>query len=109
MTRTKTGVLLARAGALAAIFACVVSAEDSPQALLERARQLFKPLPADASTPERPLTAERVALGKALFFEPRVSNDGVVSCAKCHQPTLQGTDALPTSIGNHGKVLPRNA
>ena len=109
MTRRRTKVLLAGAGALAAIFACVVLAEDSEQALLERARQLFKPLPPDASTPERPLTPERVALGKALFFETRVSSDGAVSCAKCHQPTLQGTDALPTSIGNHGKVLPRNA
>jgi cytochrome c peroxidase len=109
MTRTKTGVLLAGAGALAGIFACVVLAEDSQQALLERARQLFKPLPADASTPERPLTSERVVLGKALFFETRVSVDGAVSCAKCHQPTLYGTDALPQSIGNHDKVVPRNA
>lgn len=109
MTRKRTGIFLAGAGVLAAIFTCIVSAEDSQQALLERARQLFKPLPADASTPERPITPERVALGKALFFEPRVSSDGVVSCAKCHQPTLQGTDALPTSIGNYGKVLPRNA
>jgi cytochrome c peroxidase len=105
----KAGVILTGAVALAAMFVCVVLAEDSQQALLERARQVFKPLPADASTPERPLTPERVALGKALFFEPRVSNDGVVSCAKCHQPTLEGADALPTSIGNHGKVLPRNA
>jgi cytochrome c peroxidase len=109
MTRRRTGVLLTGAGVLAAIFTWIVSAEESQQALLERARQLFTPLPADASTPERPLTAQRVALGKALFFEPRVSSDGAVSCAKCHQPTLQGTDALPTSIGNHGKVLPRNA
>jgi len=105
----KAGAIVTGAVALAAMFACVVLAEDSQQALLERARQVFKPLPADASTPERPLTPERVALGKALFFEPRVSSDGVVSCAKCHQPTLEGADALPTSIGNHGKVLPRNA
>jgi cytochrome c peroxidase len=109
VTTTKTGVLLVCVGTLAAAVACVVLAEDSQQALLERARQLFKSLPPDASTPERPLTPERVALGKALFFEARVSSDGAVSCAKCHQPTLQGTDALPTSIGNHGKVLPRNA
>ena len=108
MTR-KSGVRLVGAGALAAIFACIVSAEDSQQALLERARQVFKPLPPDAGTAEHPVTPERVALGKALFFESRVSNDGTVSCAKCHLPTLYGTDALTTSIGNHGKVLPRNA
>src|SRR5262245_25135477 len=84
--RKRTGVLLAGAGALAAIFACIVSAEDSSQALLERARQVFKPLPADAGTAEHPVTPERVALGKLLFFESRVSSDGVVSCAKCHLP-----------------------
>ncbi|HTS51891.1 MAG TPA: cytochrome c peroxidase [Burkholderiales bacterium] len=109
MTTTRVGVWLAGACAFAAIFACVVSAQDSEQDLLERARQMFKPLPPDASTSERPVTAERVALGKALFFETRASVDGAVSCAKCHQPTLYGTDALATSIGNHDKVLPRNA
>jgi len=107
--KKRTGVLLAGAGALAAVFACIVLADDSQQALLDRARQVFKPLPADGGTAEHPVTPERVALGKALFFESRVSSDGAVSCAKCHLPTLYGTDALPTSIGNHGKVLPRNA
>jgi len=109
MTRTRIGILAAGATALAAVFVCVVSAQDSEQALLERARQLFKPLPPDAGTPEHPVTPERVALGKALFFEARVSVDGATSCAKCHQPTLYGTDALARSIGNHDKVLPRNA
>jgi len=109
MKRTRIGFLGAGAAALAAIFACVVSAQDSEQALLERARQLFKLLPPDAATPEHPVTPERVALGKALFFETRVSVDGAISCAKCHLPTLYGTDALARSIGNHDKVLPRNA
>jgi cytochrome c peroxidase len=109
MTRTQIGMLGTAAAALIAIFACAVFAEDSQHALLERARQLFKPLPPDAGTAEHPVTPERVALGKALFFETRVSSDGTVSCAKCHQPMLYGTDALSTSIGNHGKVLPRNA
>jgi cytochrome c peroxidase len=88
MTITKIGVSLACAGALAATFTCVVSAEDTDQSLLERARQLFKPLPADASTPERPVTPERVALGNALFFETRISIDGTVSCGKspAHSP-----------------------
>jgi len=44
-----------------------------------------------------------------LFFEPRVSTDGVISCAKCHLPGLYGTDALPRSVGNSGKIIPRNA
>jgi cytochrome c peroxidase len=109
MTTTKICTLLACSGMLVAAFTYAVWADDADHALLERAQQLFKPLPPDASTPEHPVTPERVALGKALFFETRVSSDGAVSCAKCHLPTLHGTDALPTSIGNQGKVLPRNA
>ena len=105
----KTSIAIVSVGIVAAVSASVVADDDTDRALLERAQQLFKPLPRDAGTAEYPVTPERVDLGKALFFEPRVSNDGVISCAKCHQPTLYGTDALPTSIGNHGKVIPRNA
>jgi cytochrome c peroxidase len=37
-----------------------------------------------------------------------VSSDGKQSCGECHQPMFYGTDALPRSAGNQGKVLPRN-
>jgi len=94
--------------AMLSIVASVVAADDADQSLLERARAMFKPLPENAGTPERPLTPERVALGRALFFETRVSTDGKQSCANCHQPSFYGTDALPRSVGNQGKVLPRN-
>jgi cytochrome c peroxidase len=83
-------------------------AEDGEQARLTQAQALFKPLPADASTPDRPITPELVALGRALFFETRVSSDGRMSCAACHQASFYGGDALPMSIGNSGKQLPRN-
>jgi cytochrome c peroxidase len=109
MVTRKILVSLVGSGAIVATAACMVWAEDSDKALFERAQQIFKPLPADASTPTRPITPELVELGKALFFEPRVSTDGVVSCSKCHQPTLHGMDALPRSIGNNNKLLPRNA
>lgn len=89
--------------------AIVVAADDSEQALLSRAQALFKPLPANAATPERPITPELVELGQALFFEPRVSTDGKVSCAFCHNPSFYGTDALPQSAGNRGRLVPRNA
>jgi cytochrome c peroxidase len=38
-----------------------------------------------------------------------VSADGTVSCARCHQPSLYGTDALPRSIGAEHRVHPRHA
>ena len=78
-------------------------------ALLTDARSLFAPLPKDMATAERPITPALVELGRALFFEPRVSVDGTTSCARCHQPQLYGSDALTKSHGNHDKIGGRNA
>jgi len=96
-------------GAVLIVGAAKVGAgEDAEQALLARAQAVFKPLPKDASTARRPLTPERVELGHALFFEPRVSTDGRQSRASCHNPFFYGGDALAQSVGNSGKALPRN-
>lgn len=86
-----------------------VSAGDGDQELLATAQQLFKPLPADFATPQRMLTAEKVALGRQLFFEPRASLDGTMSCAACHQASLYGTDGIPKSFGVQNRAIPRNA
>ena len=108
MTLRKKAALYSCAAALMA-GASFLAADDNEGALLARAQQTFKPLPADAGTPERPLTPERVALGRALFFETRVSSDGKGSCGGCHNPYFYGTDALPRSVGVGGKIIPRNA
>jgi cytochrome c peroxidase len=50
-----------------------------------------------------------VRLGRNLFFDPRISIDGTVSCSRCHLPALHATDGLPTSHGVHDQVVPRNA
>ena len=78
-------------------------------ALSATARALFKPLPKEMPSPDNPLTPEKVALGRLLFFETRVSVDGTVGCVRCHQPFLDATDALPKAIGAEGRVNPRNA
>ncbi|HSB68608.1 MAG TPA: cytochrome c peroxidase [Candidatus Methylomirabilis sp.] len=85
------------------------SAVAADQALLAQARALFKPLPKEMSSPDNPITSEKVALGRLLYFDTRVSVDGTVSCARCHQPFLHGTDALPKAIGAEGRENPRNA
>ncbi len=85
------------------------AAAQGADALLQRAQSLFKPLPKDMATPEFPATRERVELGRRLFFDPRISLDGTVSCARCHQPSLYGTDALAKPIGVKDRVNPRNA
>ena len=86
-----------------------VGAASDDQALLDRAKALFKPLPDSSALENTSLTPERVALGKALFFETRVSSDGRQGCVSCHNPAYHGGDSLPLSMGIHGKVLPRNA
>jgi cytochrome c peroxidase len=55
------------------------------------------------------LRPARVALGQKLFFEPRLSGNGTVACATCHDPARGFTDGRPVSIGIHGRVGQRNA
>ncbi|MEK8033672.1 cytochrome c peroxidase [Ideonella sp. DXS29W] len=52
-------------------------------------------------------TPARVALGKALFFDPRISGNGTVSCATCHNPSLGWSDGLRTGVGIDGSRLGR--
>lgn len=56
-----------------------------------------------------PLTKGKYELGRLLFFDPRVSKNGTVSCATCHNPEKGWTDNLPTSVGILGQVGSRNA
>ncbi len=48
-------------------------------------------------------------LGKALFFDPRLSGSGQIACASCHDPDLAWTDGRTTSFGHARKLLARNA
>ncbi|MBX2972977.1 MAG: c-type cytochrome [Flavobacteriales bacterium] len=70
-------------------------------------------LPPGAPYPEvpaaYPMTRASVALGKALFFDPRLSRDGTVSCASCHSPAHAFSDTLPLSRGVDGRTGMRNA
>jgi cytochrome c peroxidase len=86
-----------------------VSAHNGDEQHLADARENFGQLPARFENPDNPITPDKVELGRMLFFEPRVSLDGTVSCARCHQPSLYGIDALPKSFGVQGRQVPRNA
>lgn len=56
-----------------------------------------------------PLTRAKVELGRQLYFDPRVSLNGTVSCATCHNPNKGWTDNLKTSVGIDGQIGGRNA
>jgi cytochrome c peroxidase len=62
------------------------------------------PEPAD-----NPSTPERLALGRKLFFEPRLSVNSSIACASCHQPEHGFAQPTPGSPGAFGKPTPRNA
>jgi cytochrome c peroxidase len=51
----------------------------------------------------------KVALGRRLFFEPRLSVTGNYSCASCHDPARAFSDARRVAIGATGEALPHNA
>jgi cytochrome c peroxidase len=56
-----------------------------------------------------PQTAEKIALGEKLFFEGRISSNGTVACATCHDPRLAFTDGRPVSAGIGNRLGQRNA
>ena len=77
--------------------------------LLKKAQGVFKPLPKDAATADAPVTPQRVELGRKLFFDPRISIDGTVSCSRCHLPALYATDGLPLAKGVFDRLNDRRA
>jgi cytochrome c peroxidase len=77
---------------------------------MARARQLFKAIPgAPPKLAGNASSAAKVELGKALYFEPRLSASHVISCASCHNIGLGGADAEPTSIGHRWQHGGRNS
>ncbi|MGP1450673.1 MAG: cytochrome-c peroxidase [Wolinella sp.] len=59
---------------------------------------------ADAKT--NPTTAEKVELGKRLYFDPRLSRSNLISCNTCHNLGLGGADAVPAAIGHKWTANP---
>ena len=100
---------------LALVFVAAAARGDIP-----KPDALAQPKPADqaglpkeltrAVTPaDNATTADKVALGEKLFFDGRLSADGTVACATCHQPDKGFTDGRATSVGIKQQVGHRNA
>ncbi|MGZ3689107.1 MAG: cytochrome-c peroxidase [Bdellovibrionota bacterium] len=83
-------------------FAAADAAEPVPPGLVA--------LPAHAPEPtDNPSTPAKVALGRQLFFDPRLSVSGTISCNSCHNVMGSGTDNLSVSVGVGGKLGGRSA
>lgn len=57
----------------------------------------------------KPKNAALVELGKKLYFDPRLSKSGFISCNSCHNLSMGGTDNLKTSIGHNWQQGPINS
>lgn len=66
--------------------------------------QRLGPLPPVVAPPNNPMSAEKILLGKQLYFDTRLSSDDTVSCATCHDPAKGWSDAGPTSKGVGGQM-----
>ena len=79
-------------------------------ALRDKAKEFFAPLPSTIpALNDNRVTPEKVDLGKALFFDPRLSASGVFSCYSCHNLTTGGDDNMETSVGHGWQKGPRNS
>lgn len=95
---------------LASVAMLAAGGAASADELRDKAAQVFKPLPSTVpAVKDNPITPEKIALGKALFFDTRMSASGVFSCNSCHNLATGGDDNLETSIGHGWQKGPRNA
>jgi cytochrome c peroxidase len=87
-----------------ALLVLVVLAGSPPAFAAEAADEPIRPI--QAATVANPALVE---LGKKLFFDPRLSKSGFISCNSCHNLSLGGSDNLKTSIGHNWQRGPINS
>lgn len=97
--------------ALGAFSGCAKK-EPAPQpaaAIDPAALELFGILPQVMESKKNPVTDEKVALGRMLYYEKRLSKSQQISCNSCHMLDRYGVDGQPTSDGHMGKFGDRNS
>lgn len=95
-----------------ALFAAVVSLAAGFAWAADPMQYVGKPplgLPPVAAPKDNLITRAKAELGRALFFDPRLSADGSVSCASCHNPSLGFSNGLPVAAGYKGRTGTRNS
>ncbi len=91
---------------------CALASSDSE--LLEKVKNSgVKPIPQSqlellklVDDPKNPITENKVELGKKLYFEPRLSKSGLISCNTCHNLGLGGADGVAAAVGHKWTANP---
>lgn len=93
--------------------ACLVAAVPAQAAsrveVQQRAKALFGVLTPEATSPDNPITPEKLELGRRLWYEQRISISNKLSCDSCHGLATFGVDNEPTSLGHEGQRGARNS
>lgn len=90
------------------LLSCVLTGCSKPEST-EFEFQLPPNFPRPSIPEDNPLTVAKVELGRHLFYDPRLSANGLQSCSSCHRQELAFSEDFTTSIGSTGEVLTRNS
>lgn len=90
------------------VLASSVAFGSSDESLIKMVKDFgIKPIPESTleilklvDNPENPITAEKVELGKKLYFDPRLSKSNLISCNTCHNLGMGGVDGIGAAIGH---------
>jgi len=92
------------------VFCLIALPAVAADPVMQQAQALFKPIPQTSpAIDHNPVTPEKVELGKMLYFEPRLSRSGLISCNTCHNLGLGGADFQETSVGHKWQKGGRNS
>lgn len=105
----KLAVILASALVIPEIVGAAGSAENLSSFQIQIPRGISQDLWSYFVPSDNPMTAAKVELGRKLFFEVRLSADGTVSCASCHDPNRAFTDGRTLAEGIGGRRGVRNS
>jgi len=96
--------------------ACVLASAAFADTLADQAKAMgLAPIPQNTlelykmiDNPKNPMSAEKVELGKMLFFDPRLSKSELISCNTCHNLATGGVDGVPAAIGHMWRHNPHH-
>jgi cytochrome c peroxidase len=88
---------------------CVTACGDEPETPTPYEWDLPEGFPLPLVPEDNPISAEKVALGRRLFYDERLSANQTQACATCHEQQRAFTENRPRSIGSTGEEVPRNS
>lgn len=94
---------------LRSIYSRPISQWPAPHVDADAHWQEMAPLPKPPEPADNPATPEKIALGRKLFEDPRLSRSGQIACASCHDRQLGWGDGRSVSFGHDRQAGRRNA